>query len=158
MLHNINPWTPLFSERRGGGKRAPKEREKVSKKLTTAPPSFQLCNPPSFLLIPSFSLSSLAIQPSAPIGWIMMAISPAPLSKQVQLYTPLPQGSPPLLAFANFLPSPRSNPQHYNPQPHPGGKSLTPGTGSVAKKSYRSRGQLSRHGVQGNRRLPSGTD
>lgn len=58
MLHNINPWTPLFSERRGGGRRAPKEREQVSKELTTAPPSFQLRTPPPLYTL-IFSLFAL---------------------------------------------------------------------------------------------------
>lgn len=139
---------PPYSQSGGvEGWRAPKEREQVSKELTTAPPSFQLHPPPPLLFIPSFSLSLPSIQPSALIGRIMMAISPAPLSKPVQLYahpSPAP-GTPPLRAFANFLLSPCSSPQqHYNPPPtppHPRRKSLTPDTGSGAKTSGKSGGE-----------------
>lgn len=113
---------PYSQSGEAGGWRAPKEREQVSKELTTAPPSFQLHPPPSPSSLYTLIFSLFALYSALGADWPDHdGNQPGPSVKASPAIRPSPPGTPPLLAFANFLPSPCSSPQqHYNPlRPHP---------------------------------------
>lgn len=87
----LTPGLPYSPSVGVGGSGLWKKRTYVSKELTSPPSSFQFWTPSSHSYSHFLCLCFIQLYPV--IGQIMMAISPAPLSKPAQ----------PLFLFANFL-------------------------------------------------------